>query len=667
MHRWEGVAAGGPVNWSNITDAQIAQAVAIAVNDLNFTRARLEIHNGAEGSSVASNPARYTPVNDNADPNVLDITKFDFSFLDHAIDRIVLPLRQAAQQAGKTLYTDLRYVDHIANTPFEHWRDPAEYGEFMLAVFTHMRDRYGFVPDSINVVNEPDNFTDYAGQGDKIGRMIVAAATRLQAAGFAVPAFAAPSVAAMANAPGLFDGIGTVPGAMARLTELSYHRYNSTADPNEILSRAWASGKRTAMLEKWDADGNAAMLVRDLTEVWASAWEQSQFIDNSGCQFNQILAVINGVVDYCPNTRLIRQYTKHVHPGAQRIGAVGTGAVQPVAFVNTDGSYVVVVKGSGPFTVSGLPPGAYGQFYSTASAFNVQLPDVLMTLGGLLSASLPEEGVLTIHSRTVEAPPPAASPPPPPTSPLPPIDCPLPDPFAVLGGGTCVGGNWLPPGYPGGTAAPPPPSPPTAPPSIPCVGPDPFVSLGGGICFNGQWFPPGYPIPSPPATTPPPTSLPPPTSPPPPSAAGCTTLDPFVSLGGGVCLNGNWLPPSYPGTESPTEPPTLPASPTPGGCPGSDPFASLITLIGRCVNGDWLPVPAVKTNGTVGFFAIGAGLWAIVGPDGTVYEPVGGLDPALRIQNLSVYVQAELTAGTSAYPSGVLVTIHSIVPNLPAP
>ncbi|HEX7780904.1 MAG TPA: carboxypeptidase-like regulatory domain-containing protein [Vicinamibacterales bacterium] len=402
MHRWELVAAGGPPAWSGITDAQIAQAAEIAVNDLNYTRARIEIANGAEGSSVTSNPARYTPVNDNNDPNVLNMAAFDFSYLDHAIDRLVLPLRQKAAAAGKTFHLNLLYVDFIANTPFEHWRNPAEYGEFMLAVFTHMRDKYGFVPDSIDTVNEPDNFADYAGQGDKIGRMIVAAGQRLQAAGFKVPEFTAPSVVAMGRLPEMFDQLASVPGALSFLTEISYHRYNSVVDPNDIVSRALAHGKRTAMLEKWDADGNYALLYKDLTELRVSSWQQAQLIDNAGCQYNQVLRLNNGAVELCPNTRLIRQYTKHVRTGAQRIEATSQNpAFAPVAFVNADGGYVVVIKaeGTGSFSVSGLPAGTYGVFYSTPTKFDVNLSNVTISTGQPLSTSMPEAGVITIYKK----------------------------------------------------------------------------------------------------------------------------------------------------------------------------------------------------------------------------------------------------------------------------
>jgi hypothetical protein len=68
-----------------------------------------------------------------------------------------------------------------------------------------------------------------------------------------------------------------------------------------------------------------------------------------------------------------------------------------------------------------------------------------------------------------------------------------------------------------------------------CLTADPFVSLGGGVCLNRGWLPPGHPL-IPPGTPPPP--------PPPPT--GCTIPDPFTSLGGGVCVNGGWVPHGHP-------------------------------------------------------------------------------------------------------------------------
>jgi hypothetical protein len=171
-----------------------------------------------------------------------------------------------------------------------------------------------------------------------------------------------------------------------------------------------------------------------------------------------------------------------------------------------------------------------------------------------------------------------APPPPTPPPPPPPGGCMTPDPFASMGGGTCVNGGWLPPGM-GGAPAPPPAPPPTPPPAPPppsggCVTPDPFASLGGGTCVNGGWLPPGMGgAPAPPAPGPPPA---------PPPSGGCVTPDPFASMGGGTCVNGGWLPPGMGGAPAP---PPLP--PPTDDCAIPDPFVSIGG--GICINGGWRP------------------------------------------------------------------------------
>ncbi len=58
---------------------------------------------------------------------------------------------------------------------------PAEYAEFMLAVFQHLRDKYGIVPDAIEMILEPDNGTSWTPSA--LGQAMVAAADRLGAGG----------------------------------------------------------------------------------------------------------------------------------------------------------------------------------------------------------------------------------------------------------------------------------------------------------------------------------------------------------------------------------------------------------------------------------------------------------------------------------------------------
>ena len=78
------------------------------------------------------------------------------------------------------------------------------------------------------------------------------------------------------------------------------------------------------------------------------------------------------------------------------------------------------------------------------------------------------------------------------------------------------------------------------------------IGIEGFICPAGSLpsveTAPGSSTPTP--TPPPPSTSPAPTEPT-PMPTGCTTPDPYASLGGGTCVNGAWLPPSSP-TPSPT-------------------------------------------------------------------------------------------------------------------
>jgi len=410
MQGWEGAVLASINDYTSLTDAQLNAALDLAVTDLGVSRARLAIRSGTEGGGSAS----FAPVNDNNDPNVLDLTKFDFTALDYEIDRFIVPLRQKLKARGEAFYTGLQYVDHQANTRFEHWRNPEEYGEFMLAVFTHIRDNYGFVPDGIDVVNEPDNFEDWQDSNAvRIGRVAVAAAAKLKGHGFAVPEFIMPSTANMGHAPAYADRAMSVAGAAALFQEISYHRYGGgEAELEAIGAKAIQTGKRTSMLEAWgdfttqNSGANYRVLHQDLTWARVSAWQQGVFVDNGGC-VSQWVRVVNGAAEICPNSRLTRQYTRFVRPGAQRIGAASAARhFDPVAFVNRDGTNVVVVKaqgGSGDFTLAGLPAGTYGVYRANGNGSQQPetLPDVKIAAGQIVKLNLPYEGVLTVHAKAV--------------------------------------------------------------------------------------------------------------------------------------------------------------------------------------------------------------------------------------------------------------------------
>lgn len=133
----------------------------------------------------------------------------------------------------------------------------------------------------------------------------------------------------------------------------------------------------------------------------------------------------------------------------------------------------------------------------------------------------------------------------------PPVGCIGSDPFASIGGGTCVNGGWQPPSSGGGggggsTGG--------------CPGSAPFP---GAVCQNGGWVP-GSSVPGGGGG----------------STGGCPGSAPFP---GAVCQNGGWVP----GSSAPGG-----GGGSTGGCPGSAPFPGAV-----CVNGGWVPGSSAPGGG----------------------------------------------------------------------
>ena len=419
---WEATSQAGQTfpEWSSYGDTLIEWAV----DDLGINRLRLEIRSGAESDADyfsqfesgqidhgAWKNIRYATANDNDDPDVINWAGFHFTDLDQTIEAVVIPMKERLEARGEKLYVNLTYVAFTHNmTPGYRYihADPEEYAEFVFATYLHMQREYGFVPDAWEVILEPDNRVEQW-NGAVIGRAILAAASKLEANGF-TPRFIAPSTTNMSASLQYFDDMAKVlgpAGVSKYVSEISYHRYRGVSDRSlrDIAGRAKQYGINTAMLEHIGSGYEA--LHQDLKVGNNSAWQQFTlafptkdngaqyyFIDNSN-RGNRQVKMGN-------RTRFLRQYFKYVRAGAQRIEASSDdGDFDPVAFVNQDGRFVLVVKASsgGTFSVDGLPAGRYGTFYTTGSQYDVSTPEITLAGGSLLNASIPSGGVITVYQK----------------------------------------------------------------------------------------------------------------------------------------------------------------------------------------------------------------------------------------------------------------------------
>ena len=390
--------------------------LALAVNDLGISRIRLHVRSGVEhphdyytettadraGTELDWRCKRWLTVNDNDQPDSINWSGFSFAEIDSLVENVVLPMQRLLAARGERLIVDLNHVAFIGQcnppTPY-HQNQPEEYAELILATFLHLRDKYHFVPDAVEMVLEPDHAQRWTPR--VIGTAMIATARRLNAAGFR-PEFIAPTTTSMSRAVDYFDTLMTMPGVRPLLAELSFHRYRGVSDATllAIAERGRRYGVRTAMLEH--LSGTAEELHQDLELGRVSSWRQYALAFPTKDDGSALITTGDGAVRYGVRTFQLRQYFKYVRPGAWRVEARSDQLfVRPLAFVNRDGGYTVVARVEQPIelTLAGLAPGRYGASIAADSAAAVDLGDVIADSTGTAAVSVPIRGVLEVHRR----------------------------------------------------------------------------------------------------------------------------------------------------------------------------------------------------------------------------------------------------------------------------
>jgi hypothetical protein len=417
---WEAVAQAGQ-DASPGFDRYRDRLFEMAVNDLGINRLRLEIRSGQENpidyyrelqdgriTEARFKEVRYEAVDDNGDARILDPLGFKFSETDGTIENVVIPIRNLLANRGESLYLNLTFVDFSQSSAssLRHNERPAEYAEFMLAFFKHMQAKYGFTPDAIGVILEPDN-TRWTGK--QIGEAINSTATLLRNEGF-TPKFIAPSTTSMERAVTMIDEIEGVPGAVDHISEFSYHRYRgvSTASLAKLAEKGVGFGKQTSMLEWIGADHYT--LHEDLTIGNVSAWQQYTLafpdVPDNGAQYFIIRpddtsgpsAVLSDRAKY------LRQFFYYVRSGSSRVAAESTNPfISPIAFVTARGTAVVVIlaKNAGNLSIAGLPAGRYTVTHAIEDGTGAA-DDATVSDGEVLAVRMPGTGVLTVAGAVEE-------------------------------------------------------------------------------------------------------------------------------------------------------------------------------------------------------------------------------------------------------------------------
>jgi O-glycosyl hydrolase len=292
---------------------------------------------------VATETSGIEPVNDNNDPAVTDLSKFDFSgrhndaFLDVVRD---------LKTHGVTRW----WISPIA---LESWMDetnPQEYVEWAMAINRQWKE-HGLELSYYSLRNEPSGATNPLSNGDYMREVVKLLGRALKAEGFStkivIPDDVRPSTAAALASTVLAD-----PEARQYVGAIAFHLYNepvSQAAPLRDMSAQykiplWMSEYYVADWMEW-----ATLVHTLLADYNVSAIDYlAGFLGNdSGAA---LVALQHDGTTY-QGYRMLDQYyafgnyTKYVRPGAVRVAASSSAQdVNVSAFVQSDRLTLVAIN-----------------------------------------------------------------------------------------------------------------------------------------------------------------------------------------------------------------------------------------------------------------------------------------------------------------------------------
>jgi len=425
---WEAVA--NPLETSEVRDPlspHLDSLFALAVNDVGITRLRYSYKSGIEDSLDyfkkmmdgeidydEYKTRRYYKVNDNDDPFVYNHDGFQLSGFKDNLELQIIPFKELVEQNDEEFYFNLCFVDFLDQSDFHHSDYPEEYAEFVSYPWYFMDSVYGFTPDGLEIILEPDNADKW--NRNNIPAALEAAGNRLSSMGFD-PEYIAPSLKSLLGIPQFIEEIAKNEAAIGYLDVISYHRYggNTNTDAQrEIVNLANKYGKKTGMLE-YDKNSNVNHLHYDLKYNNVTAWTKYALMFNSDEKFAYVYVDDSGempIYDVCKQTKYLRQYFKFIRPGAVRVAVSTTDeAIDPIAFINKKGNQVVVIKTEegGEVIVNGLKADEYGIKYTLGNyewggtdpkEYDIDLAAQTIENGEQIAFTMPDKGVATIYGKS---------------------------------------------------------------------------------------------------------------------------------------------------------------------------------------------------------------------------------------------------------------------------
>lgn len=216
-------------------------ALAAAFQAVGITRGSLNI--GLVETRSTTNDVGVSRGNDNADPQVMDATGFNFLNLDILQDKVLAPgtaLGFKSTELGPML--DYRFPQEwlraVRSTNYELYLDEA--AENVVAVLQNWRTRRGAYPALVHLFNEPTsgNVELYTRSTQEVVDLVRRVGTRMRASGITNTRFIVPNEETMARSLEVASAILADPVARQFVGAIGFHQYpyrSVSASPKRML------------------------------------------------------------------------------------------------------------------------------------------------------------------------------------------------------------------------------------------------------------------------------------------------------------------------------------------------------------------------------------------------------------------------------------------------
>ena len=351
---------------------------------------------------VRFHPDLMEAVNDNADPNVADLSKFDFSW--RVADGHIAHIKRLLPRGVTTFFASPVMIEPWMNTT-----NPAEYAEWVVVMLRHWRDQ-GLEMPYYSIMNEPGFIRSGIWPGSWMRDVIKILGPRLTAEGLKTKLIVPDDLDAM-QALGRLQVILADPQARQYVGAVAYHLYNRGGEA-QVKQLAEQYGLPVWMTEFSTGDDWfqwATIMQQEIADYGASAvdymwgyfgdWDKSQLIrirTNNGAYAG---------FDFSRQYYVMGQYSKFVRPGAVRIGATSAESDVKIAAFLSGSNEIVVATNTGSQQLNVSFELGSGRCLSRVDPTRTSETEGLQTLPTItlnqsaFSATLPARSVTTFVGR----------------------------------------------------------------------------------------------------------------------------------------------------------------------------------------------------------------------------------------------------------------------------